>query len=111
MYQIIGSNNYISFNSSTIPHAGSLTKNYNLITLQNIDNILLTKIPGTSKTLYSKYSSQLNSYILADINSTNYKKYFSNISGQESNILTLNMTNELQYSANELSRIYLLIQQ
>ena len=111
LYQIIGSNNYISFNSSTIPHAGSLTKNYNLITLQNIDNILLTKIPGTSKTLYSKYSSQLNSYILADINSTNYKKYFSNISGQESNVLTLNMTNELQYSANELSRIYLLIQQ
>ncbi|MBR4486378.1 hypothetical protein IKS57_03345 [bacterium] len=111
LYQVIGSNDYISFNSSAIPHAGSLTKAYNLITLQNIDNILFTKIPNTGKTLYGKYSSQLNSYILADINSTNYKKYFGNISGQESNLLTLNMTDELQYSSNELSRIYLLIQQ
>lgn len=102
LYKVVGATDW-QWGTTT---SGSLTNysnyDYNLISFQNIDNILFSTIPGTSETLYSEFASTLKSYILADITSSNYTTYFTDIAGKLSSTMKYDM-NDLFSSSDSSS--------
>ena len=95
LYSIIGSNDYTDLRPALLPHASQLVAPYNLITMQNIDNILFTDLPSTTQTIYNKYKTIVSQYLLAVIDKSNYTTYFTNITANHSATLMMDMSSDV----------------
>ena len=104
LYSIIGANDYTDLRPALLPHDSQLTVPYNLITIQNIDNILFTDLPSTTQTIYNKYKSIVDQYLLAVIDKSNYTTYFTNITANHSSTLTMNMSSYVSSSSNSSNK-------
>ena len=95
LYSVVGSNDYTDLRPALLPHASQLVAPYNLITVQNIDNILFADLPSTTQTIYNKYKSIVDQYLLAVIDKSNYTTYFTNITANHSATLMMNMSSDV----------------